>query len=400
MSDLLLLTHRIPWPPDKGDKIRSYHILRHLASRYRVHLGTFVDSAEDWDYVPAVREHCESLCVRPAGGWRTLVRAAGALAKGTSVTLANYRDRKLQDWVSRAAALPELGGALIFSGGLAPYAAMLPAGCRKVLDMVDVDSRKWEEYAGLRGWPHRLVYRREARRLAAEETRQVARFDSTLLVSADEAQLLRQRCGPAGERVGVMPNGVDQEYFDPAADHDRPFAADERPIVFTGAMDYWANVEGVDWFAREVLPLVRQRDCRAVFYIVGSSPAREVRMLESLPGVRVTGRVEDVRPYLAHCAVAVAPLRVARGLQNKVLEAMSMACPVVTTTAAIRGIDYRGDGVTLADETGAFADAVHTDLVADRVLANRRYVADHFSWPAALRVLDRALAVDDGPGGA
>ncbi|MDH3588941.1 MAG: TIGR03087 family PEP-CTERM/XrtA system glycosyltransferase [Gammaproteobacteria bacterium] len=391
MTDVLLLTHRIPWPPDKGDKIRSYNILCHLAEKFRLHLGTFVDSAEDWQYVSQLEARCQSVCVRPAGRLRTAIRGLSALRHGAPVTVAYYDDRRLSEWVSDVAKRHSLDAALVFSAGMARHVKALPAATRKVLDMVDVDSEKWHEYARLKGWPRSWIYEREAQLLSKVEVELVSRFDRTLLVSQQEAGLLKKRCPQYSNRVGVMANGVDADYFSPATGHANPYPGDVEAIVFTGAMDYWANIEGVQWFASSVFPLIRQQAPRARFYVVGSRPTREVRGLENTPGVVVTGRVPDVRPFLAHARLAVAPLRVARGLQNKVLEAMAMARPVVATTAAMLGIDYRGPGVRTADTAGEFSQAVLQHLSATEFLANRRFVVEHFSWAAALAQLDQAL---------
>ncbi|MDH3645290.1 MAG: TIGR03087 family PEP-CTERM/XrtA system glycosyltransferase [Gammaproteobacteria bacterium] len=392
MSDVLLLTHRIPWPPNKGDKIRSYHIFRHLAEQYRLHLGTFIDSADDWRHLPELEKRCESICVRPAGYLRTVLRGLQAIATGRSVTMSYYGDRKLSRWVSDLNQRCRVGSVLVFSTGMAPYVAALPQSARTVLDMVDVDSEKWREYTRLNVWPRSWLYDREARLLSEAETAQISNFDYTLLISEDEAELLRKRSGNQSQKIQVMPNGVDSDYFSTRAEYSNPYSNDTTVIVFTGAMDYWANMEGVTWFARSVLPMIRKQVAKAQFFIVGSNPGSDVRALAELPGVVVTGRVPDVRPYLAHAHITVAPLRVARGLQNKVLEAMAMDKPVVATSAAMRGIDYRGPGIGIADTPEQFADLVLRQLTATVVLANRDHVVDHFSWHAALTHLDRVLA--------
>src|SRR5262249_13933678 len=202
----------------------------------------------------------------------------------------------------------------------------------------DLDSDKWSQYSRRMHGPFRWLYRREAEKLFEYERRCAKVFDASFFVSEAEASLFTAKAPEASGRVSVVENGVDTDYFSPQGRYSNPYAADEAALVFTGAMDYWANVDAVTWFSREVLPRVRSGFPAACFYIVGTRPARAVRDLARLPGVRVTGAVPDVRPYLAHARVAVAPLRIARGVQNKVLEAMAMARPLVASPQAVDGI--------------------------------------------------------------
>jgi sugar transferase (PEP-CTERM/EpsH1 system associated) len=191
------------------------------------------------------------------------------------------------------------------------------------------------------------------------------------------------------------------EYFDPTQDYPVPYAAAEIPIVFTGAMDYWANVDAVTWFVREVFPAVRQRVATAHFYIVGARPSNAVQQLTRSPGISVTGTVKDIRPYLAHARVAVAPLRIARGVQNKVLEAMAMAMPVVVTPQALDGILCQADReVIVAEDAAVFADQVCKvllDNAEDVAAAARRRVVSDYSWESNLKRFE-ALLEGTSPG--
>lgn len=385
MERLLFLCHRIPYPPDKGDKIRAWHLLRMLSERYRVSLATFVDEPADLRHRDTLAGVCEeTLFIRRS---RLSMRVIGlhGLVTGAPLTLACYASPRLRRWVRRRL---EAGTTRVvaFSGAMTAFVAGAENRVR-VADLVDVDSAKWARYAdGSRG-PAAWLYRREARRLAVWERRVAADFDAALFVSeAERACFLRQAPGLA-ERVFALPNGVDTDYFRP--DAVAPFDLGPAASVFTGAMDYRPNVEAVTWFARQVLPRVQAAVSDATFTIVGSRPAAEVAALARLPGVTVTGRVADVRPYLAGARVAVAPLHLARGVQNKVLEAMAMACPVIGTPAALEGIDAR-EGIelrTAADEE-AFAEAV-VELLRDRdeaarlAAAARERVIARCGWEAA-----------------
>jgi sugar transferase (PEP-CTERM/EpsH1 system associated) len=242
------------------------------------------------------------------------------------------------------------------------------------------------------------LYRYEARQLLRYE-RQVARdYDASLFVSAPEAELFRSLAPESSPKIGHFSNGVDTDYFSPDQAHANPYGAGERALVFTGAMDYWPNIDAVKWFAAEVFPAVRQRFPEARFYIVGSRPSPAVQALAQQDGIVVTGTVPDVRPYIAHAAVAVAPLRIARGVQNKVLEAMAMATPVVVSPQALEGIDaVPGSELVLADEPAAFADACAALLAGQDSAsaaigrAARAKVQRQYSWSSNLACIGESL---------
>ncbi|MEW6254181.1 MAG: TIGR03087 family PEP-CTERM/XrtA system glycosyltransferase, partial [Planctomycetota bacterium] len=271
---LLFLAHRIPFPPNKGDKIRSFHLLKHLASRYRVHLGAFVDDPEDWQYANALKPYCASLKLVPLRPRRARLLSLAGLLTGEALTLPYYRHAELTRWARGLAADGSVSRGLAFSSAMAQF---LPRNLdRRVLDMVDVDSDKWTQYASTRPWPLSWLYAREGRRLAAWEARVAADVDATLLVSHDEAALLRARVPQASHKIAAFENGVDADYFSPARDYPDPYAADVRGVVFTGAMDYWPNIDAVIWFAERIFPAVRDRVPGAQFTIVGSRPAEAV----------------------------------------------------------------------------------------------------------------------------
>lgn len=360
MRDLLFLAHRIPFPPDKGDKIRSWNILSYLARHYRIHLGCFADDPEDLAHVAAMRKLCADVSVVALSRPLALARSLPSLLGDAPMSVRYFDDARMRAWVKGKLQLPDLAGVFVYSSAMAHYVdgSVFPAG-RAVVDFVDVDSDKWRQYAERKGWPMRAIYAREARTLAAFERAAATNAAVALFVSEGEAALFRARAPDVAARVRTIENGVDHAFFDPAIRHPDPYPEDVRPIVFTGRMDYWANIDSVTWFARDILPRVRGRAPSAGFWIVGSHPAKEVRALGVLPGVVVTGRVPDVRPYLAHAAVVVAPLRVARGVPNKVLEAMAMAKLVVATGLAVSGIRAEpGTDVVVAEGSEAFADAV------------------------------------------
>ncbi len=402
MQDLLFLVHRIPFPPNKGDKVRSFNLLRYLSQHYRIWLGAFVDDPEDWRYLDEVRRFCAEVhCVPLDPRWAKL-RSLRGLATGEPLTLPYYRHAGLQSWVDRILAEHQIERALVFSSTMAQYLrGPRYQRLRRVMDFVDVDSAKWAQYAEGKSWPLNWVYRRESQVLLDYERTVATEFTASVFVTEEEAALFR-RLAPAvaPEQVTAIANGVDMDYFNPDRDYPNPYPVDEQVLVFTGAMDYWANVDAVNWFARTVFPEILRAAPNSRSYIVGARPTAEVQQLAALPGVRVTGTVPDVRPYLAHAHLAVAPLRIARGVQNKVLEAMAMAQPVLATPAAMEGIlpcpDLQG---TVADDPTALAQRILT-LLADpdqreqRGRAGRDWVLRHYHWDRNLSRISFLLEGD------
>jgi len=282
----------------------------------------------------------------------------------------------------------------VFSSAMAQYAEGV-SGARRVIDFVDVDSDKWTQYAEKKPWPLSWLYRREGNALLRYE-RDIARsFDASLFVSQAEAKLFRQRAPESAARISHFSNGVDTDYFSPDRQYDSPYAQGEVAIVFTGAMDYWPNVDAVQWFADAMLPAIRARNDKAVFYIVGARPVEQVKALARREGIKVTGTVPDVRPYIAHARVSVAPLRIARGIQNKVLEAMAMAKAVVVSGPALEGIDATpGSEILLAGHEQQFIDAVCALLstsLPDIGRAARRKVLARYGWASNLQSIDDLL---------
>ncbi|MBY0238436.1 MAG: TIGR03087 family PEP-CTERM/XrtA system glycosyltransferase [Burkholderiaceae bacterium] len=394
MKDLLMLVHRMPYPPNKGDKIRSYHLLKHLAQTYRVHLATFIDDDDDWQHVPTVQALCASTHFARLNPKLARVRSLGALLGQRSLSLDYYRNQGLRAWVDDTMRRHPIDRILVYSSPMAQYADAYPEAHR-VIDFIDVDSEKWREYGEKKPWPASLLFRYEARQLLRYERKVAAEFAASLFVSAPEAALFSRLAPESAARIGYFNNGVDTAYFTPDNTYPSPYAAGEQGIVFTGAMDYWPNIDAVKWFAEHVLPRVKQAHPQAVFYIVGARPAAEVQALAQPGAIVVTGTVPDVRPYLAHCTVSVAPMRVARGVQNKVLEAMAMAKPCVVSPQALEGIEAApGSELVLADDAAAFADAVIAALRTDGAAmgrAARERVTLRYSWQANLANLEHQL---------
>lgn len=401
METLLFLAHRLPYPPNKGDKIRSYHLLRHLTQRYRVVLGAFIDDPLDWQHLEALKALCAELYVEAIAPWPRRIRSAAAILTGEALTLPYFRSRALDRWVKDVVRRDRIERAFAFSSPMAQYVLDLPQ-VRSFVDFVDMDSAKWSDYAQRKPWPVSAFYRREARRLLGFERVVAARVEASLFVTCEEARLFTSAAPECANRVVVIEMGVDSEYFSPAHSFESPFSANEHPIVFTGTMNYWPNVDAVVWFAREVLPRIRQHDACARFHIVGMNPRNAVRALESDAAVSVAGRVADMRPYLRHARAVVAPLRMARGVQSKVLEAMAMARPVVVTSASAAVLTAKqGVELEVADEASAFAAKVLAAMdpsLGDSMgrFARARILAD-YAWTSRFERLDELLARGDTP---
>ncbi|MCE4557550.1 TIGR03087 family PEP-CTERM/XrtA system glycosyltransferase [Pelomonas cellulosilytica] len=392
---ILYLVHRLPYPPNKGDKVRSYHLLRHLAARHEVHLGTFIDDPDDEQHLPRVQALCAGVHAARLNPRTAKLLSLRGLLSGEALSLPYYRDAGLQTWVDDVAARVRFDAVVVFSGVMAQYTTGLE-GVRTLVDFVDVDSAKWRDYAPEHAWPLSWLYRREFGRLLSFEQRVAEAADCSFLSTHKEVELFRQLS--PGRRFDMEPllNGVDAGFFTPDPARPNPFAAGELPLVFTGAMDYWPNVDAVTWFVADMLPALRERFPALRLHIVGRSPAPAVQALAS-GAVNVTGTVPDVRPYLQYAAAVVAPLRLARGIQNKVLEAMAMARPVVAAGSCVRAIAGRAvPGLLAAEDAAGYVEAV-AGLLSDRNAADaagrgaREFVLRDYSWDAHLASLDRHL---------
>jgi len=396
---LLFLAHRIPYPPNKGDKIRSFNLLKALAKDYRVYLGAFVDDKQDWKYESELREFCEEVFLLGLNNRRKYQSLKGLLT-GEALTLPYYRQSRLQHWVDQKIAEHQISRVFVYSSAMAQYVEGDDyRQLHRVIDFVDVDSEKWREYSAHRVWPMSWLYRREANQLLNYDRQISQNFDASVFVSASEARLFKQLAPESKQQVTHLNNGVDSHYFDPTQSYNNPYQA--GPILaFTGAMDYWANADAVSWFVQKVFPAIRNQISNAQFYIVGARPSDAVLKLANKVGVHVTGSVEDIRSYIAFADVIVAPMRIARGVQNKVLEAMAMQRPVVVTSAAMEGIE-KLPGQRVCDDTESFIDYCLELLSVGDINqlgeAGRERVLKDFNWSQNLVRLESLLGDLEDP---
>ena len=395
---LLFLCQRLPYPPNKGEKIAAFNIVRHLANRFDVHVATLIDTTEEALHIGEFRSHCAGLHVEEVGKPQRWVLAGFRWLAGMPVSFALYRSAGLKTHIKHVLEERRPVAIVAYSSNISDYAfiAGSEAACR-VLHFSDVDSEKFAAYAKqAHGW-RRWLFLLEARRVRASEARLARRADAVGFVSDDEVALFRKVVGSDAARIVTIANGVDAESFDPNKPWPRPNWGKGPAFVFTGSMDYPPNVDAVIWFAEAILPSVRAAHRDVQFAIVGANPAPAVKALSQRPGVLVTGRVHEVQPYLAHAAAAVAPLRIARGIQNKVLEALSMGRPTIVSPYALTGIGApETTPVIVADSAEEWIKAcigVLEDPAAATTLGERArpFVRGRFSWAARLETLDSLL---------
>ena len=314
MPNLLFLCHRIPYPPNKGDKIRSFHFLRALAKQYSISLATFVDDPNDAQYLSALAPYCARICAVPLHPTFRRLRSLRGLLSGKALSVEFYDHPEIWNWLRREVVQNPPDAVFVYSSPMAQYVNQLD-DIDRLIDFVDVDSDKWQQYAQASGTATAWLYRREADRLLEFERYSAARAIASVFVTQAESALFRRLAGDLISPVITVENGVDAGYFS-SASMARPEGwqqgrdeAGNRNIVFTGAMDYKPNVDAAAWFSREVMPLIRHQLPAATFWIVGARPTAEVRSLARTDEVFVTGTVADVRPYLAHAGVVVVPDR-------------------------------------------------------------------------------------------
>lgn len=380
---------RVPYPPDRGDRITTFNEIRHLARDHDVHVFCLSDGAEDAESIAALGAYARSVTAVTHHAMVGKLRAARALVTGEPLSVAVFDEPALHRAIRAKHAELRPDMIMVYSCNMAQFAEPFTETPR-LMQFADLDSLKWEQYAAVVRPPMSWIYRLEKTRLLAYERHIGSTFSHALVCTAVEKRDF-ERLLP-GVSASLVSNGVDLDYFKPQGGAKKPGS-----MIFTGVMDYMPNVDAVTWFCDAILPLVRERVSDASLVICGSRPTASVRALGTRPGVAVTGRVPDVRPYLDSADVGVISIRIARGIQNKLLEAMAMGLPCVTTTPSWQGTMVPdGDGLLVADQAGDFADHVVrllTDAGYRGTMARKaRAVAEsYFSWDAQMSLLDEVV---------
>lgn len=415
--NVLYLVHRVPYPPNRGDRIRSYHLLKFLAEQCNVHLATLADEPVAAETRNELARLCARVEIAPVGSMRWAC-AGWSLARGRSATEGLFCVPRLKTTVDQWARSIRFDAVLAFCSSMVQYADIPSlANVPLVCDLVDVDSQKWLDYAATapsplgtnRGLgsltfaPKRWLFQLEGARLRRLESSLPKRSRAVTFVSEAEAQLFREFC--PNSRTLAIGNGVDLDYFRPL---EKGSSLTERgagndpasfDCVFVGVLDYRANVDGLAWFCRHVWPRVRERLPAATFGLIGRNPAPAVRGLDGIPGVRVIGAVPDIRPYLSAAKFVIAPLRIARGIQNKVLEAMAMQRAVLASPAAAEGIDVTdGEELLVArspqEWAASFCRLCEDAPLREKIgLAARDYVERNHLWAHNLQSFAELLGL-------
>jgi sugar transferase (PEP-CTERM/EpsH1 system associated) len=387
---ILYVCHRFPFPPKRGGKIRPFNMIRHLHGQgHEVTVASLVRSHAEAEEGAGLAAHCARYLMEPIGSAAALARMLVRLPTAAPSSMGYFYSPRLARRIRAVAREQPFDLAFVHCSSAAQYVRELPVP--KILDFGDMDSQKWLEYARTRRFPLTLGYRLEGTKLERAEAAFARAFDlCTCTTRAEHDTLAGLGTGVA---TGWFPNGVDSDYFAPATAPCEP-----DTVCFVGRMDYYPNQEAMLRFCRETLPLLRARRPGIRLDIVGADPSAAIRGLARLPGVRVTGSVPDVRPHAHRAAVSIAPLAIARGTQNKILESLSMGVPVVTSSAAAGGVDaVPGEHLLVADTPAEQRDAIlallENPALRERFArAGRERMLSHHSWPHSMRRLDALIA--------
>ncbi len=398
---ILFVCHRFPYPPNRGGKIRPFHIIRHLHEQgHDVIVCSLVRSDAEADQSAGIAPYCTAYHAVRVHEPIQFVRMVACLPLTTPSSMGHFHSPALARRIRQLMTTRHFELIMVHCSSVAPYVEDVES-IPKILDFGDMDSQKWFEYARYKPFPLSCGYRLEANKLMAAEQRLAQRFEVCTTTTRAECDTLEAY--GTGAATDWFPIGVDTAFFAPTG-----ASYDPHTISFIGHMDYYPNQECMRRFCDTVWPLLKAKDPAMKLLIVGADPPRAIRALAQRPGVTVTGTVDDVRPYVRNSAAMVAPLAIARGTQNKLLEAMAMAVPTITSSAALGGVDAEPEQHFLvADGAQEIADAVwrvtaHPAERARLAAAGRARMLSHHSWEGAMRRLDRIIerAVATAPRGA
>jgi len=388
---ILYLCHRFPYPGNDGSRVRSFHLIRHFSnSGHQVTVASMVRSEQEAIAGQPLADYCNKVIMARVHEPLQNLRMAAYLFTPTpssmgyfySGTLAKQIDDEIQS--NR----PDL--IYVHCSSVAPYVA--DYNIPKIMDFVDMDSAKWLIYAKFKPFPLNLGYWYEGVKLRRAEKLLAQKFTVSTCITQTELDTLNDyQLTIDGD---WFPNGVDFEFF--CADHEQA-GYDKNAISFIGRMDYYPNIEAMLRFCNTIFPLIQQRNSDAKIIIIGANPAPEIIALGELKGVTVTGTVDDVRPYVRNTAVMVAPLNIARGTQNKILEAMAMGVPVVCSDIAARGVHAEDNQQLLIASTDAMCAEKVLDILGNPELrqrlskVGRKLIEESYSWGKAMQKVDNIV---------
>ncbi len=414
---ILYLAHRIPYPPNKGDKIRSFHEIKYLSKNHKIHLCCLADNPKDLQYKKTLRNFCDSVYIVSIYPKIAKLKSIPYLLSNTPLSVPYFYSRKLQKMINHLLKTTPFDRILCFSSPMAEYIfrSKIPTNLIPplIMDFCDVDSHKWAQYARASTFPLSFIYKLEGYRLADYEKRIGEQFDYSVVVSKKEADIFQNQ-NPHIPQLTVIGNGVDYEYFNPDNSYPLPSKLSNLPdseykysrpvLLFTGAMDYHANIDAVLWFCKKIFPQIKKNIPEVRFYIVGSNPHKDIRNLQNGNNIIVTGFVEDIRPYYQKADICVTPLRLGQGVQNKVLEAMAMGKAIVTTAKATEGIKVMsGKHLYIADDPATISHTILMllkDKTARKRLGTkaRRYIKAHCNWLNTMQKFEEIIKGDEKGG--
>jgi len=400
---ILFLAHRIPYPPDKGDKIRSFNEIKYLSQNHEIHLACLADDLNDLKYTKNLKEYCKIVNIIPLKLKTAKFKTIFSLLNKKPLSVSYFYSKRLQKIINHLLSTNNYDAIICFSSSMAEYIfqstnQLINQSTKLIMDFVDIDSDKWKQYAEYTKWPFSWIYKLESKRLAQYEKKVAQIFHYSIFVSKKEAKLFYMQ-NPDIRNILAIPNGVDFDYFNPnqLPTNNQRLTTNYPMLLFTGAMDYYANVDGVIWFCKKIFPYLIKKYPKLKFYIVGRNPTPSIKKLSN-PNIIITGYVEDIRPYYQKATIYIAPLRIARGIQNKILEAMAMAKPVVSTSKAFEGIEATPNkDLLLADSEKEFIEKI-TGLLQNPEkreslgISARQTVEKNYSWQYNLRILEEILA--------
>ena len=388
--NILYLCHRFPYPPKRGGKIRPFNMIRHLSAQgHQVTVCSLVRSDAEAEEGAGIAPFCASYEMAQVSNPVQVLRMVARLPLTTPSSMGFFRSNQLARRVRELLEQKRWDLIFVHCSSVAQYVEHV-RDVPKILDFGDMDSQKWLEYANYKPFPLSLGYTLEGRKMERAESSLARRFE--LCTATTRAEWETLEAYGSGASTDWFPNGVDASYFKPS---DEAFDADT--ISFIGRMDYYPNQEGMARFCGQTWPLLKARRPALKLLIVGADPSPEMRKLGELPGVTVTGSVPDVRPFILGSALMVAPLNIARGTQNKILEAMAMGVPVVTSTIAAGGVDAQAPEHFLVADTPAQTCAAILRILEqpdERLrlsVAGRERMLSHHSWPHSMQRLDRII---------
>ena len=384
---ILFVCHRFPFPPNRGGKIRPFHMIQHLGRNHSVVVASLAHTEDELKEGQPLKDYCHEVIAEVLPSRTRWLQAVAALPTSTPSSVAYFHSRKLAARIQQAWQSGGFDAVIVHCAFAAQYVTGL-RGAFRMLDFGDVDSVKWIDYSEHRKFPLSTGYRIEASKLRRFEQRMTEQFDICTATTRGELDEVARLNGP--KAVAVIPNGVNLSYFHPRPENPK----NSSVIAFLGRMDYYPNIDAVLFFAKEVFPAVRKLVPDAQFRIIGSNPIRAVNDLAGFPGISITGYVPDVRPHLADAAMAVVPLRIARGTQNKILEFLAMGIPVLSTTQAAKGVAVEpGKHLLVADGAENFSAEVvrllrDPDLREHLSVSGRQPLATAHFWPHSMEILD------------